>query len=533
MDRTLIKDILGASSDDNVFVIGEMLKVSGRIYTVRFSGDDNICFIHLVDGSTISHLQCICNKSEIIDKTLLDELWANAKRGTMVSLYGKIILSPAKGQRIEMQVERCIFVGKNYDVKNYPLASRGFMPRNTLRQIPHLRHHTLEFMAIQRIKQCVYDGIHSAFKIKEIGEIQPTLLTSNECESGANPFTVSTLINQYNQDQDVKIDYTTDFFHNPVFLTVSSQLHLEATVCGTMMDGYSMTTAFRAEPSAGPLHLAEFLMPEYECVDNTLVKNMEIAEFVLKFCFKQILTNCIDELQYLEEYRLKDVDYEIKLAFDSHKSKKKTMKKKEWNDEKNKIESQFIEIKNRPSLSDRLKKYIENPFVITTHSKCITRMIADIADNKVVFDEIPTYDGDLTKQHERYITEVMYGGVPVFVTQFPKKIKAFYMPVIDEQMGIEPNVEHVDCFDLIFPYIGEVVGGSQRISDYNELVGRMDELNMDKDALSWYLDIRKYGCLPHGGAGIGFGRLMMVITGIFNIKDMQEFPRGYGLSLFG
>ena len=156
-------------------------------------------------------------------------------------------------------------------------------------------------------------------------------------------------------------------------------------------------------------------------------------------------------------------------------------------------------------------------------------MKKDIEDGKVEFQEAPDFDKDLTKEHEFYITEVLYGGIPVFVTHFPKNIKAFYMPVIDEGSG----VEHVDCYDLLFPYVGEVVGGSQRIDDYDELIGRMDEIGMNKDELDWYLDIRKWGSLPHGGAGIGLGRFMIALTGIHNIKDMQEFPRACGLTLFG
>lgn len=153
-------------------------------------------------------------------------------------------------------------------------------------------------------------------------------------------------------------------------------------------------------------------------------------------------------------------------------------------------------------------------------------MLADVAEGKVEFKETPAYGDDFSKEHERYITEVLFGGLPVFVRYYPKDIKAFYMPIVDSGS----DIEHVDCYDLLFPYVGEVVGGSQRISDHDDLVSRMEEKKMDLSMLQWYIDLRKDASLPHGGAGLGLGRLMIVMSGIFNIKDMQEFPRAFSLA---
>ena len=353
-----------------------------------------------------------------------------------------------------------------------------------------------------------------------IGEVQPTLITSNECESGANPFTVTTL-------SDTS-DFSRDFFGCQTYLTVSSQLHLEATVCGTLSNGYCMTTAFRAEPSSGPLHLAEFLMPEWEIIDCTLKDNMMVAEKSIKYCLKQIMDRCYDELELLQQHRKEESDHEYKQALEEHKGKKKSMKKQEWVKEKQQIDQSYQELTSRTPLIERLKRYIEMPFMVITHEKCVERMLKD-AVGGVEFSVLPTFDGDLTKEHERYITEKMFDCMPVFVIHFPKKIKAFYMPVVNEG----DDIEYVDCFDLLFPFVGECTGGSQRVHDYSKLEQRIDELKLDKKSLEWYLDLRKYGSIPHGGAGIGFGRLMIVVTDIFNIKDMQEFPRSYNAQIIG
>lgn len=413
--------------------------------------------------------------------------------------------------------------------EDYQLASRGKIGRDLLRTIPHIRHHTKLFTALQIIKQTVYKAFHDSMEDLGIGEIQPTLITGNECESGAYPFSVTTLFKDSISDIPVKektdlIDFSEDFFGKRVYLTVSSQLHLEATVCGTGKDGYVMTTAFRAEQSKGPLHLAEFLMPEWELVDSGLEGNMYVAQKSLQYCFKQVLEKCRYELEYLEEYRIKDLADQLLKDQSEHKKKRGDMQKKEWVALKKKIYDTNEEKKSRPSLLDRLERYVKNDFVITTHAECVRLMQKDVKDGKVEFMENPGYADDFSKEHERYITEKLYEGLPVFVTQYPKQIKAFYMQVVDK--GSE--VEHVDCFDLLFPYVGEVVGGSQRIYDHDHLIERMDELDIDKSELQWYLDLRKYGSMPHGGAGLGFGRLFLVITDIFNIKDMQEFPRGYG-----
>jgi len=454
-------------------------------------------------------------------------------------LTGTVQKSPAKGQPIEFVVSDYKCLGTIKDPEKYFMGQRGFVSRGILRQVPHQRHHTQLFLALQILKQLSYKSLHESFGKLKIGEIQPTLITGNECEDGAHPFTVTTLLDEKFKDtpvlDDGSIDWSKDFFEKRCYLTVSSQLHLEATVLGTKRDGYCMTTAFRAEPSTGPLHLAEFLMPEWELIGGGLMRNMAVAQTVLKYVFTQVLEHCMEELEYLEDYRKKDDKawYDAELA--KIKDKKKLIKtkelsKKEWAQLKKDATAEYERKQGLPSIIDRLTRYRDVPFAVTTHEECVRQMLEHQEAGKVVFEEQPGYGEDFSKQHEFYITEVLFGGRPTFVRYYPKPIKAFYMPIVDEKS--ETGVEHVDCYDLLFPYVGEVVGGSQRIADEGELVKRMEELGMSTQELDWYLDLRRDASLPHGGAGLGFGRMMIAMSGIHNIKDMQEFPRACRMACY-
>jgi len=517
-----IKDVLSEYSKTQTFKILEQSFI-GQAFNVK--KQKNIIFIHLIDGSTVKSLQCI------IDKNFesFDELSSRLTKGTCIEITGFIKESldhegkVRTKQPLELQVTKCIIVGDIQDVQSYPFTQNTILSRETMRSIPHIRHHSLLFLAIQIIKQKTYEAIHQAFSHLKVGEIQPTEITENECEDGAFPFTVTSLpLDENKQD---KIDWNKDFFNKKVYLTVSSQLHLEATLCGTKRDSYCMTVAFRAEPSDTIMHLAEFCMPEWELV-GSIEKNIAFTEFMLKHVFKHVLEECHDELIFLEDVRIKQFDIEKKNKLEAHKGQLDKINKKDWKIiQKQLVSSTPIKI----SLIDRLNKYKDTDFIKTTHAECVTKMLKDQEEHKVQFIKMPSYDDDLSREHERYITDVMFDGLPVFVKRYPKKVKAFYMPVVDQNS----EIKHVENFDLLFPYIGEVVGGSQRIHDHNELVGRMKELDMKTESLQWYIDLRKYGTVPHGGAGLGLGRLFMVLTDITNIRDLQEFPRAYGLNCFG
>jgi asparaginyl-tRNA synthetase len=471
--------------------IEKMVLVSGWIKFFRVSGGkgNQIGFVKLNDGTGLKQLQIIFDVANLSEesKEYFDDIYKKGMTGMSIKVYGKIVKSPAKGQPIEMIAKTYQIIGNVMEPETYPIT-KNKLQLDFLRTIPHLRVRTDTFLAINRIKSVLRKAMADYFELNNFLEVQVPLITDNECESGACPFIVTSL-----PLKDNKVDFSKDFFKKQVYLTVSGQLHLEAIVCGGVNKAWTMTTAFRAEPSTGPKHLGEFWMAELEMCFSKLEDNMRINEECIKYCFRSVLEKCRTELDFFET--------------------------------------------SKSGLIKMLEKYVNQPFIITTHEECVRRMLEDIknkkakvkadkklSDTKVsVMKDFPKYDDDLTKDHERYITEVLYEGMPVFVRYFPKKVKAFYMPVIDK--GNE--VEHVDGFDLLFPEIGEIVGGSQRISDYNELLERMKEQSIKPETLEFYTDLRKYGSIPHGGSGIGFDRLLLCCSGLQNIRDMVPFPRSF------
>lgn len=480
--------------------IDQITTVKGWVQFCRSSGGKgkNILFVKLKDGSYMEHLQIIFSEKDLSsDKQgYFDDIYSKAKIGVSLSVTGLIVKSPGKGQTIEMQAHEYVILGDVMNPEKYPI-SKNEISMDFLRTIPHLRPRTDTHQAILRIKSALKVAVTEYFDQLGFFEVQSPCITDNECESGANPFTVTTLLGDTNTLEDGKIDYTKDFFKKHCYLTVSGQLHLEALV-GGLGKAYCWTTAFRAEPSTGPRHLGEFWMLELEFCFGTLEDNMKVNEGCVKHCLKKVLERC-------------------------------------------RLELEFLQSKFKPGLIETLEKYRDNIFVVSSHEECVKLMLQDIQDGKVkidknkvpdgdlfTFKESPGYEDDLSKDHERYITEVLYKGMPVFVKHFPAKIKSFYMPKIDEGA----DVEHVDGFDMLVPEIGEVVGGSQRISDYENLITRMDEMKVSRDKLEYYLELRKYGSVPHGGSGIGIDRLLMLCTGIFNIKDMVPFPRAFEMCYF-
>lgn len=538
-----IKEILLTCEKDPAKIVGETVSLRGFANTFRFGKHDRLAFIHLVDGSTVRHIQCICDKDEVPDVDW-DPLWKHLNRGATMQLSGTIVESPASGQSIELKVTGYKAWGPITDPDRYPLATRGVIDRDTLRSLPHLKSQHLPTMASLIVKDAVFKAWHEAMVKMCIGEIQPTILTGNECESGAFPFTVTTLLSDKETGDMVgetakipttesgQIDFSKDFFGKPVYLTVSAQLHAEAIVCKQMQDKYWMTKAFRAEPSKGTMHLAELLMPEWELIDCDLDGNMDVAEKAIRHCIQTVLKECPWELQLLEEHEAAETkrEQEKQLGVLKASLKKQTMSKKEFGIAKAKLEGWLRAKEARGPLRSRLERYGKGEWVRSSHKECVSLMLRDIEAGHVTFEEMPGYDKDLSREHEHYITDVLFGGKPVFVRYFPKEIKGFYMPIIQEEYEEgEPKIEHVDCYDMLMPGLGEVVGASQRIHDHDELVKRMDELGMKKEPLQWYIDLRKDGTVPHGGGGMGMGRLMMLLTGFLSIRDLEEFPRAYGL----
>lgn len=480
--------------------IGKCITVNGWLKHFRKSGgkSKSIGFARLSDGSCVQTLQIIYDvKTLSIDnETYFDDILKRAKTGMSITTTGLIVKSPKPGQPIEMQAHTYEIYGDIFEPDSYPIAKNEH-GMEFLRTVPHLRLRTDTHACIARIKSTMRFAMAKYFNKHGFAEVQVPCITDNECESGANPFQLTTLLGENTVEsistKNGMIDYSKDFFKKKCYLTVSGQLHLEAIVLGGLSKAWTMTTAYRAEPSTGPRHASEFWMLELEFAFGNLEDNMKVNEGCIKYSFSQVLKHCMSDLEFLQQ-------------------------------------------KFKPNLIETIQKYTNASFIISSHYDCVKQMLADIDSGKVkidsekkpdsdlcTFKEIPKYTDDLSKDHERYITEILYDNMPVFVRYFPAKIKSFYMPKINEGS----DIEHVDGFDLLFPEIGEIVGGSQRESNYEKLVSRMEEMNVNPKSLEFYGDLRKYGTVKHGGSGIGIDRLMMVCTGIFNVKDMTPFPRAY------
>ena len=439
----------------------KVVSVNGWIKTIRKG--KKVSFIKLSDGSSVSQLQIILN-----DPIKFSELINTGKTGMSISVNGTLVKSLGKEQNIELIAKDIIIIGGIEDSGTYPIAKTD-LSLDFLRTIPHLKIRTDTVSSIMRIKSALKYGMSEFFNNNDFFEVQIPLITDNECESGACPFSVITLEENPNE-----------FFKKKTFLTVSGQLHLETLVCGGLSKAWCMTTAFRAEKSTGIKHLAEFWMAELEFCFGNLDDLIKVNEDVTKYSLNYVLSKCRADMEFLES-------------------------------------------KTKSCIIEKIQKYIDEPFIITTHRECVETMLDDIEKKKLKFEKIPSYDDDFTKEHEAYITEKIYNDRPVFVKYYPSKVKAFYMPIIKCDDGID----RADCFDLLLPEIGEVIGGSQREHDYGKLMAKIEEICIKPETMSFYTDLRKYGTIPHGGSGIGFDRLMMVCTGIYNIRDMIPFPRAF------
>jgi len=387
-----IKDLYVTSNE----FIGQIVTVCGWIKTARIMGKKarRIGFVELSDGSQQQRLQLIFDSKLLAEekKDYFDELYNRATTGVSLRVMGMVVKSPAPEQPIELQVHQYDILGDVGDPEKYPIAKTD-LGIEYLRTIPHLRIRTDTFSCVARIKSCMKLAVAEYFDKLGFFEVQVPLITDNECESGANPFTVTTLMGDGKvtsipvKDDKVSIDYHKDFFKGKRFLTVSGQLHLE-TYALALSKVWTMTVACRAEPSNGRLYLGEFWMVEQEFCFEKLKDNIAVNEGVIKHCIRKVLEKCRQDLEFLQEKFDKD-------------------------------------------LIKKLEKYTSLPYVVTTHEDCIKRMLDDEVAGKVRFETTPKYDDDLSKEHERYITDVMHDGIPVFVCYYPFTCKAFYMKKCD------------------------------------------------------------------------------------------------------
>jgi asparaginyl-tRNA synthetase len=441
--------------------IGSDVIVKGWVRTKR--GNKNIVFIALNDGSTINNIQVVADTAKF-DENLLKDITT----GSCLSVSGKLIESQGQGQNIEIHAESLELYGKS-DAETYPLQKKGHS-MEFLREIAHLRPRTNTFGAVFRIRHAIAFAIHKYFNDKGFFYLHTPIITGSDAEGAGELFHVTTMdLANIPHNKDGSVDFNNDFFGKPTNLTVSGQLEGELGALA-LGDIYTFGPTFRAENSNTPRHLAEFWMvePEMAFYDNN--DNMDLAEDFVKYLIRYALENCKDDLDFLN----------------------------------NIIDKGLLE---------RLNFILENEFIRMTYTDAI-KILIDSGKNW----EYPiSWGKDLQAEHERYLVEEHFKR-PVILTDYPKDIKAFYMKQNDDGKTVK-------AMDVLFPGIGEIIGGSQREENYDALLSRIKELNLSEKDLWWYLETRKFGTAPHSGFGLGFERMIIFITGIPNIRDVMPFPR--------
>lgn len=440
--------------------IGNKIDVSGWVRTVRVS--KSFGFIEVNDGSFFKNLQVVFEEGLENFKDV-----AKLTVGSSISVSGTLVESPGAKQPFELKAEKIVIEGLSES--DYPLQKKSHS-FEFLRSIAHLRPRTNTFSAVFRIRSIVAYAIHSFFQEKGFVYVHTPIITGSDCEGAGEMFQVTTLdMNKLPKDDKGAIDYSKDFFGKHTSLTVSGQLNVE-TFCMAFRSVYTFGPTFRAENSNTPRHAAEFWMIEPEIAFADLKDNMELAEEMVKYIINYVLENAPEEMEFFNS---------------------------------------FID----KGLLDRLNNIVNSDFGCITYTEAI-----DILKKSGVEFEYPVEWGcDLKTEHERYITEQVYKK-PVFVIDYPKEIKAFYMRLNEDD-------KTVSAMDLLVPGVGEIIGGSQREERYDVLMKRMRELDLDEADYSWYLDTRKYGAVKHSGYGLGFERIIMYITGMTNIRDVVPFPR--------
>ena len=443
---------------------GSLVQVKGWIRTRR--GNKQVGFIALNDGSTIHNIQIVVELASF-DEELLKQLTT----GACIRVDGILSESPAQGQKAEIQAQEIEVYGVA-DPNTYPLQKKGHT-LEFLREIAHLRPRTNTFGAIFRIRHEMAQAIHRFFYDNGFYYFHSPIITSSDCEGAGQMFQVTTLnLNNLKKNDKAEIDYSEDFFGKQTSLTVSGQLEAElaAMALGAV---YTFGPTFRAENSNTPRHLAEFWMVEPEVAFNEIQDNMDLAERFIKYCIQWALDRCQDDLAFLS---------------------------KMYDDD----------------LFNRLKFVVDNQFVRLSYTEGIK--ILETAVEQGHKFEFPIYWGaDLASEHERYLVEDHFKK-PVILTDYPKEIKSFYMKQNDDGKTVR-------AMDVLFPKIGEIIGGSQREENYDKLLNRAKEMGVPDKDIYWYLDTRRYGTAPHSGFGLGFERLLLFVTGMANIRDVIPFPR--------
>jgi asparaginyl-tRNA synthetase len=450
------------------------IEVSGWVRTKR--GNKEIAFIALSDGSTINNLQIVAELTKFDE-----ELMKKIQTGASIRATGKLVASQGTGQAVEMVADGIVLLGEA-DADTYPLQKKKHT-LEFLREIAHLRPRTNTFGAILRIRHSLAFAIHKYFNDHHFYYVHAPIITGSDAEGAGEMFRVSTLDpSNPPRNEDGSVDYSQDFFGKESNLTVSGQLEAELAAMA-LSRVYTFGPTFRAENSNTARHLAEFWMIEPEMAFFELEDNMDLAEDFLQYLIRYAMEHHADDLAFLEKRLL---------------------------DEENLLPK---ESRNALPLLEKLKFVTENPFERITYTEAIS--ILEKSGKKF---EFPVKWGiDLQSEHERYLVEKHFKK-PVILTNYPKDIKAFYMKQ-------DEDGKTVRAMDVLFPGIGEIIGGSQREESYEKLSKRIHEMGIHEESLWWYLETRKFGTVPHSGFGLGFERLVLFVTGMGNIRDVIPFPR--------
>ena len=467
MKRTKVIDALARTD------FGAEICVKGWVRSKR--GSKGIFFIALNDGSTIKNVQVVGDEAQF-DADMLKKITT----GACLSVEGRLVESPAAGQASEVQAVRIEVLGTCGN--DYPMQKKG-QTFEYMRQHAHMRLRTNTFGAVMRIRHNMAMAIHTYFHEHGYFYFHTPLITASDCEGAGQMFQVTTK-NLYDlkKDENGSIIYTDDFFGKQASLTVSGQLEgeLGATALGAI---YPFGPTFRAENSNTPRHLAEFWMVEPEVCFIDLDELMDLEEDFIKYCVRWALDHCLDDLEFLN----KMID---------------------------------------KGLIARLQGVLKEEFVRLPYTQGIEILQEAVRSGKKKFEFPCEWGDDLASEHERYLVEE-YFRKPVIMTHYPKKIKAFYMKIDDEKpvCGGREMEQTVQGTDVLFPQIGEIIGGSVREENYDKLIGEIETRNIPMKDMWWYLDTRRFGSCPHGGFGLGFERLILFVTGMQNIRDVIPFPR--------
>ena len=472
MKRTEIKALLQEAA------VGKKVNVKGWVRTKR--GSKNVAFVALNDGSVIHNIQIVVDLEKFNENDL-----AQVTTGASISVDGEVVASQGSGQKVEVVAEKLEVLGAA-DPDKYPLQAKKHS-LEFLRDIAHLRFRSNTFGAITRIRHSMIFAVHKFFTEEGFYNIHTPIITGSDAEGAGEMFHVSTL-DPKNPPLNEKgnIDYKKDFFGKETNLTVSGQLEVE-TACMAMSKVYTFGPTFRAENSNTTRHLAEFWMIEPEIAFADLEEDMDLAEKFIKYLLQYALDHCMDDLEFLSK-RLEE----------SEKGKKADEKSME--------------------LIEKLRFVLANDFERVTYTEAIQILRNSKPNKKKKFKYlIDAWGADLQSEHERFLVEKHFKK-PVILTDYPMDIKAFYMKQNDDGKTVR-------AMDVLFPQIGEIIGGSQREENLEKLTERMKAMDIPEEEMWWYLDTRKFGTAVHSGFGLGFERLMLFVTGMGNIRDVIPFPR--------